>query len=298
VKPSLTRALRISGVPKLNTKEAIMFTAKVRENSIQKMRPVRLFAVLLVPMVALILGVAAPEVWAVDFAEAEIFFEYNSTDQDLGLHIFFDAVGWKEVEVKDKYGEEIFEVENDEGLKVIGSTEVFTESAEPPLCPADVDEDECDVDAAIEAFQSLFPEGKYKFRGRTVDGRRLIGSAILSHDLPDPPEISSPDPEASDYDFDKFLDDPTIEWEEDTAIEEYEVVAEMVIVIDGEERTFVNTVTLPGGAKQFTVSREFIRLAKRAQNAGRLVEFKVEVIARAENLNKTISESPLFEAEE
>ena len=51
----------------------------------------------------------------VPFAETEVFFEYNSTDLDLGLHIFFDAPGWTEVEVTGPGGT-IFEVDNGGGL--------------------------------------------------------------------------------------------------------------------------------------------------------------------------------------
>ena len=259
------------------------------EKKTEMTRSIGMLPVILVAVIALTLGAAAPEVWAaerVEFDEAEIFFEFNSTDLDLGLHIFFDAEAWKEVEVKDKSGEEIFEVENDGSLKEIGSTEVFTESAEPPLC--DEDEDDCDVDEAIHEFQARFPAGEYRFRGRTVDGKKLKGSAYLSHELPTAPEIDAPEDLANPF---------VIEWYQPAGgpkVVGYEVVAEMVI--DG--RTFVNTATLPGRATRFTVSREFIRLAARAQRAERLEEFKVEVIARAANLNKTITEEAVFELPE
>jgi hypothetical protein len=79
-----------------------MFTGKIREKSIGKIRPRRLLAVLLALVVALILGAAAPEGWANDaipFDEAEVFFEFNSTDLDLGFDIFMDAEPWTSVRV-------------------------------------------------------------------------------------------------------------------------------------------------------------------------------------------------------
>ena len=170
-----------------------MLYTNVGKPGVGKMKSMRLLALFLVPVVALTTGAAIQQAGAAEFAEAEIFFEYNSSDKDLGLHIFFDAEAWKEVEVRGEDGEEIFEAENDENLKKLGSTEVFTESAEPPLCPEDVDEDTCDVDRAIAEFQARFPEGDYKFRGRTIDGRRLRGSVYLSHDLPTPLEILQPE---------------------------------------------------------------------------------------------------------
>lgn len=272
-----------------------MIYSMIGNKSIGKMLSLRLWAVLLVPAVALIMGAAVPDAWAgsrVPFAEQEIFFEFNSTDLDLGLHIFFDAEAWKEVEVKDEDGEEIFEVENDENLKKLGSTEVFTESAEPPLCPEDENEDDCDVDGAIRRFQNKFPEGTYKFRGRTITGKRLRGTSELSHDLPAAPEIDEPEDLPTNPNVPYI-----ISWTQPAsgpAIIGHEVVAEMVI----NGRTFVNTATLPGGATRLTVSPEFIRLAVRAQNAELLEEFKVEVIARADNLNKTIAEEVVFEPPE
>ena len=53
----------------------------------------RLLAVLLVPLIFFILGATAPQVWAEEIAEQEVFFEFNSTDLDLGFDIFLDAVG-------------------------------------------------------------------------------------------------------------------------------------------------------------------------------------------------------------
>jgi hypothetical protein len=51
-----------------------MFSAKIREKSIGKVRSMRLLAVLLVPVAVLILGAAVPEGWAQEeeFDEAEV----------------------------------------------------------------------------------------------------------------------------------------------------------------------------------------------------------------------------------
>jgi hypothetical protein len=53
----------------------------------------RLFPLFLVAIVALIVGAAAPEAWVqekVPLDEARIFIEYNSSDNDLGFHVFLD----------------------------------------------------------------------------------------------------------------------------------------------------------------------------------------------------------------
>ncbi len=262
-----------------------MYSVKDREKSVGKMRPLRLLAVLLVPVVALILGATAPKVWAWgggELDEAEIFFEYNSTDQDLGIQFFLDGEGWKRitiftpdwhrsvtVSVKGKYGQ-------------LGLTEIFSERAEPELCPDD--EEDCDPTEAIEDFQEDFPEGVYRFYGWTVEGDMLYGTATLMHNLPDAPEL------LATY--------PTIQWVGDPDVVGYEVVVEMVAEVGGEEREFVNTATLPATVTSFTISKEFRNLKKVFEKTGELVEFKVEVIAREESGNKTITEEILFELEE
>ena len=244
----------------------------------------------LVAVMVLVLAVSVPAVWAggrevVEFDEAEIFFEFNSTDNDLGIQIFFDAEGWKRVEVQDPEGEEIFEVENDEGLKKIGSTEVFTESAEPEL-------DDENLEDSIAEFQAKFPKGTYTFKGKTVNGKKLVGDADLAYKLPKAPEITGPAglPDGNPY---------VIEWTQPGGGPEiigYEVVAELVIGED--ELTLVNTGMFLAGATEFTVSPEFVDLIEDAEDTLELVEFKVEVIARAENLNKTITESVIFSIED
>lgn len=244
----------------------------------------------LVAAMVLVLAVSVPAVWAggkepIEFDEAEIFFEFNSTDNDLGIQIFFDAEGWKEVEVQDPEGEEIFEVENDEGLKKIGSTEVFTESAEPEL-------DENNLEEDIADFQAQFPEGTYYLKGKTVTGKKLEGEAELAYELPTAPIIKEPTelPDGNPY---------VIEWTQPDGGPEiigYEVVAELVIGED--ELTLVNTGMFLAGATEFTVSPEFVDLIEDAEDTLELVEFKVEVIARAENLNKTITESVIFSIED
>ena len=274
-----------------------MFCPKIVSGSISKMKHVQLLAVFLVPILALVLGILSPNCLAaeIEFDEAEIFFEFNSTDKDLGLQIFFDAEGWEEVEVEDPEGDTIFEVENDEGLKEIGSTEVSTESEEPELC----EEDECEpgeLEAAIADFQSKFLEGTYRFKGETIEGDDLAGEAELAYELPTAPVITFP----GEGDLPEEGEDYIITWTQPFGgpdILGYEIVAELVVEVDGDERTLVNTGMFLAGATQFTVSPEFVDQIIAAEDDGNLVEFKAEVIARAVNLNKTITESVVVEEE-
>lgn len=223
----------------------------------------------------------------IEFAETEIFFEFNSTDLDLGIQIFFDADGWRNVKVTGPGGR-IFRVSNGGGLKAVGSTEVFTESAEPELCPDG--EEGCDVEAAIAAFLAGFPEGTYAFSGKTIEGARLVGDAELSWDLPAAVEIV--DAEGS-Y--------PVVTWTPGVGGEEvasYEVVVEAVAEIDGEEQVFTQVTQVTADVTSITTSAEFVAMVDDLLFDGSLVELKIEIIAIGANGNKTITEEALFEAEE
>lgn len=272
-----------------------MLSTKVRKKSVSQMRTTRLLAVLLVPVVALIFGAATPQVWAQEIAEAEVFFEFNSTDLDLGFDIFLDGDPWVNATVTAPDGT-IFIVDTGAGLNEKGNTEIMTESAEPPFSDSCFDPENCtpqEIADAITAFQSFFPAGTYTFDVEFQAGGNLSTTAELSHDLPAAPDILRPKEDS------KLKNVKAIKWSDtsdagDPEIITYEVVAEMVI--DGE--TFVNTATLPGDATQFTISKEFRKLAKRAKKQKTLEEFKVEIVARGDNLNKTIAERVIFEKEE
>ena len=110
-------------------------------------RHMRMLAILLIPVVALILGAAAPELWADDddddeipFDEAELFFELNNTDGDLGIHALIDGDAWKRLEIEDPRERKMLDIKVKGRLRRQGLTEIFFESAEPTfdeLAPED-----------------------------------------------------------------------------------------------------------------------------------------------------------------
>ncbi len=280
-----------------------MVSTNVRQKSIGKMRKMRLLAVLLVPAVILIMVAAASHVRAQEISEAEVFFEFNSTDLDLGFDIFLDADPWVEATLTAPDGiTQFFLVNTGGGLEDKGNTEIFTESAEPPFADEFcLDSENCtpaEIAAAIADFQDNFPEGDWEIEVLFVDNPAAESATVtLSYDLPAAPEILRP------REGGKLKKVKNIRWRDtssgdDPEIVEYEVVAEMVVMVDDEEQEYVNTATLPGTAKEFTISKEFRRIAKRAKKRGELVEFKAEVIARGDNLNKTITEVVVYEMEE
>ena len=219
------------------------------------------------------------------FDSAAIFFEYNATDRDLGLHISFEAEDWEAVEVSglpDTTGRitPIFEVHNGGSLQEIGSTEIDTESAESLLDPAN-------LDAEFAAFLAMFPEGEYSFSGRTVGGSPLIGTAVLSHRIPAPPLLIFPDQEA-EANF-AYPEDIIIAWADtsgpgDPVIERYLLVVEFEE--DETEEVFELSMDLRAGTTSMPIPAEFFESLRGLEGV-----YKAEVTAIADNGNRTVSEA-------
>jgi hypothetical protein len=119
---------------------------------------------------------SAPNLWAIPFSQRKIIIEVNGTAGDGGIQISVDGEGWKELEVLDPNGREVFEVEGSGDVGQTGVTELFFESAEPSF-----------EDLPLDQLLARFPEGRYTFRGRTVGGESLFGWAPLSTTFQRPP---------------------------------------------------------------------------------------------------------------
>ena len=132
----------------------------------------------LVVLGAVALCTAAPS-WAVQFPEARIFIEFNSTDNDLGFHVKLDAENWKSASIISPAGTTIFEVAGKGAFGALGLSELFFEGAEPSL-------DEVPLGTLL----GMMPEGRYTFKGVTVGNTRLTSRATLSHAVPAGPEVS------------------------------------------------------------------------------------------------------------
>jgi len=162
----------------------------------------------------------------------------------------------------------IFNVANDGSLATIGSTELFTESAEPGI-------DENDLKASIAQFQAMFPEGEYQFGGTTVGGDTLVGTAELSHDLPAAPGVIVNIADA---------DNAVVEWSDTSGPGDPEIVLyEVIVELDAVTLSMELLPSPDGGPQSLRVPPELFA------GVGPL-EGKVEVLAIAENGNKTISE--------
>jgi hypothetical protein len=114
-------------------------------------------------------------------AAATLIIEVNGTDGDAGLQFFLDGDPWNSMTISDQNGNVVVDVDAEGRLKDWGLTELFSESNEPPFS-----------EVPLAEFKARFPEGKYTFVGETIEGEELVGTAKLSHDIPEPPEIISP----------------------------------------------------------------------------------------------------------
>ena len=206
------------------------------------------------------------EGWAaqIPFAKAKIIFEFNSTGQDLGIQVSLDGEPWKNIKVVSPNGRILLEVEGKGTLKKFGLTELFVESNEPSF-----------DEVPREDILALFPAGEYKFFGKTVEGDKLVGTATLTHNIPDGPVIVSP--------LQGDVVDPNntvINWNAVTTPLGINIVGYQVIVEGGNpSRTF--DVNLPGTATSVTVPLEFLEPG---------TAYLFEVLAIEIGGNQTISE--------
>ncbi len=285
-----------------------------RKKSTGMKRQMLLLPVFLVAVVALILLASAPVSWGfgghghgkVELDEAEVFIEYNSTDGDFGIHFFWDGEPWKWMTVWNEHLWPVLNVSTRENVRAQGLTEAFFESAEPTL-----------EELSLEEFLDRFPAGEYRFRGRTLNWKRLAGEADFTHVIPCPPNIidavwnSDTLTLSVEWDEVETVVDPTEEilpdelpdcLSEDDTPEDFEIVgyeAVFELVVEGEdeeEQVFKETATLPADATMFTASPEFAALVVAAGDD--VKELKYEVIAREESGNQTITEDALIEEED
>jgi hypothetical protein len=118
---------------------------------------------------------------APEFSELRVLIEINATDGDAGFQAIVDGDEWKEVMLREPGGMQIYSVKGYGSVREQGLTENFFESAEPS----------CD-EVTLGDFLERFPAGEYLFSGKTIEGEKLAGEAILTHVLPGAPENLAP----------------------------------------------------------------------------------------------------------
>ena len=197
---------------------------------------------------------------------SDLFIEVNATDGDAGLQMNVDGEDWSRLTLRDPSGRTLTNVAARGRLGGYGMTELSFESSEPPFS-----------EVPFRRFKARFPEGRYRFRGTTVEGRRLVGSDRLTHRIPAAPKVTDPVADA--------VVDPAgavVRWEPVTRPRGIRVVRYIVTVTEAATERELN-MELEPGARSATVPPGFLV-------GGR--EYAVEVVARASSGNQTITEVP------
>jgi hypothetical protein len=206
---------------------------------------------------------AGAKATTIPFADARLKIEVNATDGDAGLQVFLDGEPWRAVSLYSPSGRKLVEITARGPLKNYGLTELFSESSEPSF----------DV-FPFEEFKQLFPEGVYTFRGKTIDGKNLLSTARLTHDVPDGPRILRPRNDAE-----VPRDNVVVAWRP-VPTPGVDIVGYQVVVTR-EDPLRVLSVDLPASARRLPVPAEFLQ---------RGIEYKAEVLAIEASGNQTLTE--------
>ena len=232
----------------------------------------------------------------IEWDVAEVFFELNNTDGDLGIHALIDGEPWKRLNIEDVNERRIFGASVRSRLRRQGLTEIFFESAEPTF-----------DELAPETFFRRFPEGTYEVEGISLDGLEIESEVEITHAMPAPPvptvngvpAATQCDDEEPGYDAPVIdADEYVIAWQPVTmthptlgdpqnapglVIVNYQVVVETELETpDGEEFETIFSVILPPDVTEMTIPEEFMEQGD---------TFKYEVLAREESWNQTAIES-------
>ena len=222
------------------------------------------------------------------FSEAQLYFELNDTDGDLGFHGLIDGDAWKSLTIENPSEQELMSVWVRNNLRKQGLTEIFFESDEPSfdeLSPAQ--------------FFARFPAGIYEVEGITLDNEELEAEIRISHVMPGRPggiKINGQNSAANcDAELPVVSEPVVLDWNAVTkshptigtpnvnvTVLSYEVIGE--IEREGQNPEVLVTATvLPRNVTLFEFPESFTNLADG--------EMKFEIVTKLTNGNQTAVES-------
>ena len=222
------------------------------------------------------------------FDDAEIFFELNNTDGDLGIHASIDGEPWRDLEIENHRERMNLKIRAFGRMRRQGLTQLDFESAEPPFS---------ELDPA--AFFRRFPEGIWEISGTTIEGDELESEVLVSHVMAAPPAnvTLSGVAAAPDCDADPLpaVGTPVvISWDPVTTSHPtigktgpVEVVRYQLVVEREEPTPLSISIELPPDVTSFEIPEDFTDLGE---------EFKFEILVREATGNQTAIES-CFELE-
>jgi hypothetical protein len=206
----------------------------------------------------------------VRLADARLKFEINATDGDGGIQVFLDGKSWRRISIFDPTGRRIFTTITEGRMGKQGGTELFLESSEPTF-----------AQLPLAQLLARFPAGTYTFRGTGLKGERYVGTALLTHDLPEGPRLVSP----LEGDAPQDPGRTTLRWTGVNAANGSPIIAYQVLVVQPETGlrslpTRTLDVMMPPSARSLVVPRGFLR---------RGTEYEWEVLAIERGGNQTLS---------
>ena len=233
-------------------------------------------AILLAALAPGLVGTAAAQL---ELTEAELFFELNDTDGDLGLHAAIDGGPYTRLEIEGPNGRRLLRLSASGALAKQGMTQFALESAEPDF-----------EELLPEDFFWRFPEGPYEIE---IKHRREEAEAtvFLSHVLAAPPSGIMINDQPAAYDCDSpdlpiVVNPVTVRWAPVTtshpslgAFGPVEIARYQFFV---EQDNAKLSMDLPPTVTEFAIPPDM------TADGG---TFKFEIIARADNLNNTAIES-------
>jgi hypothetical protein len=204
-----------------------------------------------------------PAVKPIHLDAATMIVEVDATKGDAGVQFFLDGEPWRSMAISGPNGRTLLQVDAEGRLRNWGLTELFSESNEPPF-----------AEIPLEEFKQRFPEGRYTFVGKTVEGDKLVGAAMLSHDIPDGPMIVSP------ADGETVAEKGVVaRWDGPPAAPGIHIVGYRVIVTR-EDPLRVYSVDLPASAQRVPIPSAFLEPG---------IEYELEIQVIEESGNQTFS---------
>jgi hypothetical protein len=209
--------------------------------------------------------------------EAKLNVEHNAKDEDTGFQGFLDSDGWNRITVTGPDGK-VLNLEGKGELGQLGLTELFFESVEP-----------ANADVPIDEVLETLPEGEYEFEGSAIEaGEKLgetTGTALLTHDIPEGPELLSPAEGAVVPEDEDLL----VNWEQvDKTIDGSDInIISYQLIIEKDEDPDPHMIGkmglsmyLPPDVDEMTISSEFLEPE---------TDYLWEVLAIEESGNQSIN---------
>jgi hypothetical protein len=216
--------------------------------------------------------------------EAKLIIEHNAKDEDTGFQGFIDSEGWNRITLTGSKGK-VLDFKATGKLGQLGLTELFFETVEP-----------ANADVPIDELLKTLPEGKYTFTGSAIEAGekkgKTIGTAWLTHDIPEGPILLSPTEDAV-----VPVADLLVSWSRvDKTIEGSDInIISYQLIIEKDEMPDPNMIGkrglsmyLPASVTQITIPMEFFEPG---------TDYKWEVLAIEESGNQSLMSSQ-FSTEE